>query len=70
MGHHINEDGFFQSDKHPELPANKITLDFRDIYAQPVLMMYADLTTDEELAEDIKAGVKKVRKELLTKVPD
>lgn len=53
MGHHINKNGDFQSDKHPELASNKIALDFRDINARPCLQLYADMTADEELAEDI-----------------
>lgn len=58
MGHHINSDGDFQSDKHPDLPPNKIALDFRDIHARPCLILYASLTLDRELKEDILAGLK------------
>ena len=57
MGHHINKKGFFQSDKHPELPENKIALDFRDVFARPVLKEYAETCEDAELAEDIIEGL-------------
>jgi len=57
MGHHINKSGQFQSDKHPDLPPNKIALDFRDIHARPCLKMYASLTLDKELKEDILTGL-------------
>lgn len=70
MGHHINEKGFFQSDKYPDLPENKIILDFRDEYAQHALLMYATLTHDKELSDDIKAGVGAVVIAGLSKKPD
>ncbi len=57
MRHHINKKGFFQSDKHPELPENKIVLDFRDVFARPVLKEYAETCEDAELAEDIIEGL-------------
>ena len=55
--HHINKNGFFQSDKHPELAENKIALDFRDKYARPCLKEYAETCKDEGLAEDIMLGL-------------
>jgi len=70
MGHHLNDKGFFQSDKHPELPENKIMLDFRDRHAQDALLIYASLTSDKELAEDIEAAVQNVKFAKLTKDPD
>lgn len=53
MGHHINEQGQFQSDRHPDLPPNKIILSFRDPAAREALTLYANLTPDLELAKDI-----------------
>lgn len=70
MGHHINKNGFFQSDKHPELSEHKIMLDFRDEYAQYALMIYASKTQDTELREDIYKAVANVRDAGLTKKPD
>ena len=61
MGHHINKDGDFQSDKHPELPPNKIALDFRDAFARPVLLQYANNTLDKELSSDIIRGLTNTR---------
>jgi len=54
MGHHINKEGQFQSDLHPELPPNKITLSFKDPVARKALHVYAEYTKDKELADDIK----------------
>lgn len=70
MGHHINDKGFFQSDKHPELPEHKIMLDFRDEYAQKALLNYAFSTRDTELSVDIQLAVANVRLAGLTKKPD
>ena len=53
MGHHINDNGDFQSDKYPELAPNKIILSFKDKHARTALNIYAELTEDAELAEDI-----------------
>ena len=68
MGHHINNDGDFQSDKHKELPANKLALDFRDAFARPLLRAYAVNTLDVGLATDILAGLHNTRDRV--KVPD
>jgi len=70
MGHHLTTGGFFQSDKHPELPVHKIMLDFRDIHAQKVLLKYAKFTDDKELADDIRTAIKCVREAGLSKKPD
>ena len=53
MGHHINENGDFQSDKYPDLPPNKIILSFNDPAARAVLEIYCALIQDRELAEDV-----------------
>ena len=70
MGHHLNEKGFFQSNKHPELDEHKIMLDFRDEYAQKALLNHALSTHDLELSEDIQKAVANVRVAGLTKKPD
>lgn len=70
MGHHLNKNGFFQSDKFPELKEHQIILDFRDEYAQHALLMYASLTHDKELSDDIKKAVGAVVIEGLSKKPD
>ena len=70
MGHHINENGYFQSDKHPELKEHQIILNFRDEFAQQPLLDYALATNDIELAADITAAVNKVREDGLTKKPN
>lgn len=69
MGHHINKNGFFQSDKHPELPEHKIMFDFRDKYAQACLVMYAYLSDDKELCDDIFRAIDNVQKAGLTRKP-
>ncbi len=53
MGHHIDSEGRFQSDKHPDLAPDKIVLSFKDPVARRALGMYALNTEDEELADDI-----------------
>jgi len=59
MGHHINKEGKFQSDLHPELPPNKIILSFKDPVARKALHIYAEHTKDKELAEDIRTILSK-----------
>ena len=53
MGHHINKNGNFQSDKYPNLPENKIVLSFKEKEARIALRVYAEITTDRELGDDI-----------------
>ncbi len=55
MGHHINKEGKFQSDKYPDLEPGKITLSFKDPEARRALHALADdyMEKDRELAEDI-----------------
>ena len=54
MGNHINKDGQFQSDKHPDLPPDKIILSFKDPVARVALGIYAlALKTDIDLKNDI-----------------
>ena len=68
MGHHIDGDGRFQSDRHPELPPDHITLDFSDPRAQLALSVLAlDYRGyDRELSEDIEERLSTVDVRLLT----
>lgn len=56
MGHHIDAQGRFQSDRHPELPPDKILVSFHDPEARKALYrLAADYQKkDPELAADIK----------------
>jgi len=53
MGHHIDSQGRFQSDKYPVLPPDKIILSFKDPAARKALEIFAGVTDDKELANDI-----------------
>ena len=53
MGHHIDNEGRFQSDKYPDLAPDKIVLSFKDFAARQALWIYAELTDDDELGKDI-----------------
>lgn len=41
MGHHIDDQGRFQSDRHPDLAPDKIVLSFKDPLAQRALWALA-----------------------------
>lgn len=60
MGHHINENGNFKSDKYPDLSENKIILSFKDPVAREALKVYAEKTDDKELGEDIIQAIKNI----------
>ena len=60
MGHHINSEGQFQSDKYPDLPPDKIILSFKDPVAREALKLYAKNAQDKELAEDILARIQSI----------
>ena len=69
MGHHVDSDGNFHSDKYlndkyPDLnlPPNKILLSFGDPIARKALRLYAELSEDTELAEDIIQVIEKMEK--------
>ena len=55
MGHHIDKEGRFQSDKYPDLPPDKILVNFNDPRAQVALTALAVSyqEVDSELSEDI-----------------
>lgn len=63
MGHHINQNGEFQSDKHPDLPPDKIILSFKDPRAHGALLALAEgyMATDLEFSDDIRARVTSVK---------
>lgn len=70
MSEHINDNGFFQSTKHPELKEHQIILNFKDEYAQRALEVYATHCEDRELAADILTAISNVQHNGLTKKPD
>ena len=55
MGHHIDKEGRFQSDKYPDLPPDKILVSFQDLRARAALVVLAQsyALEDSELSEDI-----------------
>jgi hypothetical protein len=61
MGHHLTADGQFKSDRHPDLPAGKIVLSFRDPCAQRGLWVVAvdSMSNDPELAEDMLEALRR-----------
>ena len=63
MGHHINEEGRFQSDKYPDLDPDKIVLSFKDPNAHGALrnLAYHYDKTDPELADDIRLRLRTIR---------
>ncbi len=62
MGHHIDESGRFQSNKHPDLEQDKIVLSFRDKPAAVALLYYAKLVEryDPELSGDLRYRIYKM----------
>ena len=62
MGHHIDDQGRFQSDKHPELPPDRIRLSFERKRSHPALAALAEAyqDVDPDLAEDIRARLRTV----------
>jgi len=65
MGHHIDKNGMFQSDRHPELAPDKIVLSFKDISAQYALRMLAISYShkDPELSADSSTRLRSRREE-------
>ena len=58
MGHHIDKEGRFQSDKYPDLGPDKIVLSFKDREARLALSVFANVYKkngkDPELVQDIR----------------
>lgn len=63
MGHHINKQGEFQSDKYPDLPPDKIVLSFKDPEARKALDVFAVETSDFELSKDIWVRLRTIRRD-------
>ena len=63
MGHHIDSEGRFQSDRHPDLAPDKIVVSFKDEKARHALMTLAAayMAADPELAEDIMIRLRSIR---------
>jgi hypothetical protein len=57
MGHHLNDAGEFQSDKHPELPPDRIRLNLTAPRSQRALWLLALDYEDKDpgLAADLRA---------------
>ena len=64
MGHHIDSEGRFQSDKYPDLPPDKIVLSFKDMRAWQALETLARYYHDADpgLSADILTRLASVRK--------
>lgn len=60
MGHHIDKEGRFQSDKYPDLPPDKIVLSFKDPRARTALYALAECyeAADPELSADIRTRLR------------
>ena len=62
MAHYLTKDKKFKSDKYDWCPEGFFALKFTDPIAQEAISLYADKTSDEELAEDLKEAIKLVKK--------
>ncbi len=60
MGHHIDKQGRFQSDKYPDLAPDKIVVSFKHPQARNALLALATgyAESDPELAEDIRTRLR------------
>lgn len=65
MGHHIDEQGRFQSDKHPTLKPDKVVIDLTDPAAWAGLMVIAQsyMGKDREFARDLAYRINVIRDE-------
>ena len=72
MGHHIDDQGRFQSDRHPDLAPDKIVLSFKDPRARHALMALATayMVADPGLAEDISRRLLSIRSDSAPGAPD
>ena len=62
MGHHIDKEGRFQSDRHPDLEPDKIIVSFKHPQARPALAALAEAyqEVDVELADDIRERLRTI----------
>ena len=62
MGHHINEDGNFQSDKHADMPPNRLRLNMENpLSLRALMVLSADYEDhDVEFASDIRIALAKL----------
>ena len=63
MGHHIDSNGQFQSDLHPDLPPDKIIVSFKHRRAWPALVALAEgyKHIDPEFSADIRTRLKSLK---------
>lgn len=59
MGHHINDKGEFQSDKHPDLPPDRLRVNITNPRSTRALLILADdyQGHDAEFADDLRNRV-------------
>ena len=62
-GEHLTHDGKFKSDKYPWCVVGFFPLKLTDPMAQIVILHYASITKDEDLACDLRRAVKIARGE-------
>jgi hypothetical protein len=64
---HLDNDGRFQSDTHPELPPDKIVLSFKDPLARAALYKLAERyqRADPLFARDIRRRLRSIQREEL-----
>ena len=65
MGHHLTDSGEFKSDKYPWCPEGFFALKVSDSVAQACMLFYAELTSDAELADDLRQVVSHQRREAI-----
>lgn len=58
-GHHINPAGEFQSDKHPDLPPDRLRVNISRPENWPALLLLADAyqEKDAEFADDLRGRI-------------
>ncbi len=63
MGHHIDDQGRFSSDKYPDLPPDKIVVSFKDPHALLALAVLALAYEDDDvgLSNDIRERLRTLR---------
>ena len=63
MGHHIDSEGRFQSDKHPALAPDKIVINFKHPQVWKGLVLIAEdyREIDPDLADDIMTRIRSIR---------